>query len=281
MGFKLPDGIRDRIADRVSNLKKRTGVNTPVIDELPLDATSLDQKVYAQILERPGRIAFPTVLPAMVKGKASGKVAGRWYQVYFSKPIKNPSVVAVAEGRKGDMPENDRFPLLPDIPQVLKDKIPDLTIEKWTIDVLSAERFIEAYKKYFGDWGVFNWMRDAITYVMGHSAHWTWVTFFQPRGVKTLNRILSNVQDRINDRLTKIRNIFNDKLAQVDDRFDAVRGNVNEIIEKMFPRLYEAWGQRQDMALTVAQIRNVTNRGFQFLSMGDTTVHYIALGDKV
>lgn len=278
MGLNLP--LRDRIADRVSNLKRRTGISTPVVDEVPLKAKSLSQDVYAQ-LDRSGNIGFPRVFPAVVRGKAYGEVAGRWYQVSFTRPIREPSVVAVAEGRKGDMPETGQVPLIPALPKVLKDKIPDLTIEKWTLSLYSAEDFVEGYKQYFGDWGVFNWMRDAIAYVMGHGIYWVWYNFFVPRGVKTMNVILGKVQDRINDRLTKIRNIFNDKLAKIDDRFESVRGNINTVIRNLFPHLYEAWGQRQDMVLTVAQIRNVTNRGFEFLSMGETTVHYIAMGSRI
>lgn len=292
--------LRRRIAERISRLKQRTAVETPILEELPLTAKSLGK------FELP----FPEVrgiLPVLARGEAYGETAGRWYRVSFPHPIVEPKVVAVAEGRKGRLPAIRRLPSIPDLedlatipelPPILKERIPDLTIPRWSIHIPTADDFVDLVKDFFGDWGLFNWMRDAIAWAIGNWEYWIWDKMFRPRGLEKMNEILVKLQNRINDRLTRIRNTLNTKLGEiddrvetirsrinrrlgdVDDRFETVRTKTNDALKVVFPRLYEAWGQRTDMAVTIANIRNVTSNGFEFLSMGETTIHWVAVGRR-
>lgn len=312
--------LRRKIAERVSTVKERAGLRTPILDEVPLMAETL------------ARFELPKgVIPAMARGKAYGETAGLWYRVTFPHPIYEPIVVCVGEARKGDIPKSKlvpSIPLIPTIPEleklldipkiedlikVLKEKIPDLTIPKWSLHMPTSDDFVNLVKTFFGDWSVFNWMRDAIAWAIGNFEYAIWDTLFRPRGLEKMNELLGMTQDRINDRLEKIRGIFNTKLADIDDRLDTlrtrvndrlpllgdgvderletlrsgvndrvetVRSRVNESFEELFPRLYAAWGLRRDMALTALHIRNVYSTGFEFQSFGQTTCYWLAVGRR-
>lgn len=294
--------IRRRVAERISKVKKRAGLRTPILEEIPL---------AAEILER---FELPKgVIPAMARGKAYGETAGMWYRVRFPRPIYEPVVVCVGEARRGDIPRSKLVPSIPplekllDIPaieelkKVLKEKIPDLTFSwKWEIHIPTADDFVALVKGFFGDWSVFNWMRDAIAWAIGNFEYAIWDTLFRPRGLEKMNELLETIRGRINERLRKIRSTFNTKLGDIDDRLDTLRTRANDRLGKvgegvderfetlriktndsfamLFPRLYDAWGLRRDMALTALHIRNVTSIGFEFQSYGSTTCYWIAVG---
>ena len=324
--------LRRRIAERIATPLKRAGVETPVLEQIPHRAEELAAFYYEAVHQSSrGQIAELLRIPAFAHGKAYGETAGFWYRVSFPKPIMNPTVVCVGEARRGDIPRSKLVPTIPKIPiipelekllniptieelkKVLKEKIPDLTIPKWTLVMPTADAFVDLVKNFLGDWGIFNWMRDAIAWAIGNFEYAIWDALFRPRGLEKMNELLGNTQDRINDRLEKIRGVFNTKLGDIDDRLDAlrtrvndrlpllgdgvderletlrtgvndrveeVRNRLNDSFETVFPRLYDAWGLRRDMALTALHIRNVTSTSFEFQSFGKTTAYWIAIGTR-
>lgn len=296
--------IRRRVAERISKVKKRAGLETPILGEVPL---------MAEILER---FELPKgVIPAMARGKAYGETAGLWYRVRFPRPIYDPVVVCVGEARRGEIPRSKLVPTIPPLEKlldirvidklkkVLKERIPDLTIKwKWEIYIPTADDFKKLVRDFLGDWGAFNFMRDWIADGFGGFEYWIWDKLFRPRGLEKLNDLLETIRGRFNDRLEKIRSTFNTKLEDIDDRLDTLRSRVNDRLgkvgdgvderfeklrtgandsfERLFPRLYEAWGLRRDMALTSLHIRNVTSSGFEFQSYGATTCYWLCIGRR-
>lgn len=262
--------VRRKIAERISTVKKRAGLETPILGERALIAETLE------------RFELPKgVIPAMARGKAYGETAGMWYRVRFPRPIYEPIVVCVGEARRGDIPRSKLVPKIEELKKVLKEKIPDLTIKwKWEIHMPTADDFVNLVKGFFGDWSVFNWMRDAIAWAIGHFEYAIWDTLFRPRGLDRMNELLETIRGRFNDRLEKIRGTFNTKLADIDDRLETLRSRTNTSFETVFPRLYEAWGLRRDMALTALHIRNVTSTGFEFQSYGATTCYWLCIGRR-
>jgi len=90
--------LRQVLAERVSGLKRRVELETPIVEEIPRMA-----KILSSI-----EMAFaPTPLglvPIIVRGKAYGEVAGLWYRVTFPRTLNEPSVATVGEGRGGVIP---------------------------------------------------------------------------------------------------------------------------------------------------------------------------------
>jgi len=90
-------GLREIVAERVSGLKKRSPIETPILEQIPRPARILSSVEMA--LE-------PTlgIVPTIVRGKAYGEVAGVWYYVTFPRALNEPSVAAIGEGRGGVIP---------------------------------------------------------------------------------------------------------------------------------------------------------------------------------
>lgn len=344
--------LRRKVAERISKVKERAGLETPMLDEVPLRAERIES------LELP----FPRVrgvIPVIAKGRATGAVAGRWYRVVFPRPIADPTVVCVGLARKGEVPrvalpdisvgavEKLRaleklvdIPSIAELKKILAEAIPDISIPKisisvprWTMVVPTADDFVALIKKHLGDWGWLNWVRDSVAWAIGNFEFAIWDAIFKPRALIKLNdevltpirNSIQNVRDgintsidRINDRLEDIRTTLNTKLGEVDARLNDLRVGANDRLKKvgagvderfetlrtgvnsrfgelrtntqdavqnafaqLFPRLYAAWGLRKDMALTALHIRNVTSTGFEFQSYGNTTAHWIAVGERL
>lgn len=278
--------LRRRLAERMSRLKP-AGLETPVISEIPLRAEIISQ------LELP----FPPVLgriPIIVKGKAYGEVAGRWYRVVFPRALKDPSVTPVGVARGTTLPKVT----VPTIAIKAVDKIPKVDLPVITITVPrikwkipTADDFIDGIKEHLGDWSVFNWMRDALAYAYGHAQYWGYSTFTKPWQVK-MNAVLGNVytsfdntRKAINDTISRINDRIETVRTRVNDGFDTLRDNTKTAVDgglaRLFPALYGAWGIPRNMALTPLHVRNVTRTGFEFQSYGKTTCYYIAVGERL
>jgi len=89
--------VRERVAEKVSSLKKRMPIETPIIQEVPIPARILSSALFT-LPEVEG------VIPVIVRGKAYGETAGFWYRVLFARSLIDPSVVAIGEGRTGVIP---------------------------------------------------------------------------------------------------------------------------------------------------------------------------------
>ena len=129
--------IRRRIAERIATPLKRAGVETPVLEQIPHRAEEL-AAFYYEAVQQSSRGQIAELLRiAFAHGKAYGKTPGFWYRVTFPKTILSPNVVAVAEGRRGAIPEvtaptisipRVALPTMPSIPKVKIPTIPDITI---------------------------------------------------------------------------------------------------------------------------------------------------------
>lgn len=330
--------LRNRVAERVAPLKKRLAIKTPILDEVPLRAELIGAYEFP----------FPRVagiIPVLVHGKAYGEVAGRWYRVTFPRPIFNPSIVCVGEARRGELPRPTireiaippieeipriEIPAVEEIPaleRITHMEIPEIRIRvpNWTLRIPTADDFVNLIKKFFGDWGWLNWIRDAIAWAIGNWEYALWDIFFRPRFLERLNEqvlkplreTLTTMRDRVNDKIGEINARFDEALDKVDagletlrsnvqdrvetlqlrandavetlrsrtqDRLDRLRATtqarVNETLVTIFPRLYDAWGIPETMALTPLHVRRVTSTGFESQSYGRTTCYYLAVGSR-
>jgi len=89
--------LRETVAERVSGLQKRSRITTPIIQEIPAVARIISSALFT----------FPEVdgvIPAIARGKAYGEFAGLWYRVTFPRALTDPSLVAIGEARRGEIP---------------------------------------------------------------------------------------------------------------------------------------------------------------------------------
>lgn len=274
--------LREIVAEKVSGLKRRVELETPIVEEIPRPA-----KILSSV-----EMAFPPALgmvPVIVRGKAYGETAGLWYRVTFPRALHEPSVVAVGEGRGGVIPTP---------------KAPTITIAPVSISIASAgvpkaaSIVVPAVRK-----------GHVPTSLGRFSCGWaiSGLTDGLNDLVETLESVLVRINQIIDDAYSAIENIrasltslnakVDDLRAKVNDALASFRDNVqtpvnsalntlrsntesavNEGLAKVIPSLYDAWGIPRNMALTPLHIRNVTSTGFEFQSYGKTTCYYIGVG---
>jgi len=266
-------GLRRRIAERIATPLKRVGAETPILEEIPHKAEVITAFYYEAVQQHSqGQVIERLRIPTFAHGKAYGETAGFWYRVTFPKPIKNPTVVCVGEARKTTI----RTKIIEKIPEI---RIPEININipDWEITMPTADDFVTLVKQFFGDWGAFNWMRDAIAWAIGNWEYFWWNSLFRPRGLEALNQY---VLEPLRTSLDNIRVAINDTIGSINERIELIRLRVNEVTQDIIPALYNAWGIPHVMALTPLHVRNITSTGFEFQSYGKTTAYWIAIGTR-
>jgi len=278
--------LRSIVAARVSPLKKRLKIETPIIDETPVMA----KVISIQAFELPEILGM---VPIIVRGKVYGETAGLWYRVTFGKALSEPSVVAVGEGRTGS------------IPSVTAPKITIASVEVTTTSVAVPASIPveipttvipyvnESFPSLTSD---IAWVRDQICAPVN-------------RIVESLYRIQARINDaiyRINEGFAKTKKAVEDTNSSISDLRvksesainTGLRGSrdntqkalnstiintqdsVNKGLASLIPSLYAAWGLPSTMIITPLHVRNVTSTGFEFQSYGKTTCYYIAFGSR-
>ena len=236
--------IRRRIAERIATPLKRAGVETPVLEQIPHRAEEISAFYYQLVQEASrGQVTELLRIPAFAHGKAYGETAGFWYRVTFPKPINNPNVVAVGEGRRGEIPEV---------------KAPRITIPDITIPDITIPRVPTSLGRFECGWAIAS-LTD---------------------GLNDLVEVLEGVLVRINEIIDKTSDAVAKTRENIRQYVDNIRDSVNSGLGGILPALYVAWGIPSNMAVTPLHIRNVTSTGFEFQSFGRTTCHWICLGTR-
>jgi len=277
--------LRSLLAERISPLKKRLKLETPVLEEAPVTA-----RIMSGVA-----LEFPEILgkvPVIVRGKAYGESAGWWYRVPFAKALSEPSVVAVAEGRRGT---------IPDI------AAPKITIA--TVEVAATTVGVPAAIPVEIPVTLIPYINESFPYFISDVPGLKQVC-------ESLNKVtasLYRIQDRINDGIGRINDGFNKTKKAVEDTNKSIsdlrlksesaintglkdsrdktqkalnttvvntQDSVNKGLVSLIPSLYAAWGLPSTMIITPVHVRNVMSTGFEFQSYGKTTCYYIGIGSR-
>lgn len=99
-----------------------------------------------------------------------------------------------------------------------------------------------------------------------------------------IDKTISGVQDAVNKALdnaaSSTQSGFNSTINSINDKIpDEQMNYVRDRVNARLNDLYAMWGVPESIALTPAHVRNITSVGFEFLSLGKTTIHWIAIGD--
>jgi hypothetical protein len=295
--------LRNILAKRLSGLRK-AGVETPIINEIPVPAEIVKMDLLEPYANRPEIMGLFMNLPVIAYGTGYGETAGQWYRVTYLKPIAHAQPVCVAEGRTGTI-KSRAISRAPDVvlPTIT---IPKVGVRTWhcrscdtgyfsitsmsrcprcgsytTEELTGSDRYEKTgwylalwnAKRTLGDWGLLNWARDAIATVLAWFGYYLFSgnsAFILADAISTqTEQVQSSVQSAFNAFVSDLRSKLK---SQIDYVTDAVNLRLND--------LYAMWGVPTNMALTPVHIRNCTDTGFEFQSYGKTTVHFIAVGGK-
>jgi len=131
-----------------------------------------------------------------------------WHYVAFSAPFKSPpAVVACCSGFAFDILP---FPSLPELKLPMVTPLPDLKLPRIQRPDYAAtyeQNFRNAFVNAVGDWGIFNWMRDAIAWAIGRVgwacgtlANWQFDVTFKPF-LDQVNSTLESFEDAWNTQI--------------------------------------------------------------------------------
>jgi len=279
--------LRSLLAERISPLKRRLKIETPVIKEVPVTAHIISSLA----------LEFPEILgkvPVIVRGKAYGENAGWWYRVPFAQVLSEPSVVAVAEGRVGAIPSVSAPKITIAAVEVTKTTVAIPTSIPVEIPVTVIPYINESFPYLVSD---IDWVKEQIC-----------------KPINSIVASLYRVQGRVNDGIGRINEGFAKTKKAVEDTNKSIadlrakaesaintgltdqrdktqralnttivntEDSVNKGLASLIPSLYAAWGLPSTMIITPIHTRNVTSTGFEFQSYGKTTCYYIAVGSKL
>jgi hypothetical protein len=261
--------LRRRIAERIAVPLKRAGVETPILEELPHKAEEITA-FYYQAVEQYSHGQLELLhIPAFAHGKAYGETAGLWYRVTFPKPIINADVVAVAEGRKGEIPEV-KMPTIT-IPRVELPTIRDITVPDIALPHVPTS--IGRFQCGWAVSGITDGLNDMIIILEEGLTRINETIDKADAAMAEIRKNLRDVYDSIKDFREKLQTTFNTHVTDLEAR-------INTGLGRVLPALYKAWGIPSNMAVTPVHIRNVTSTGFEFQSFGRCTVHWFAIGTR-
>ena len=300
--------VRRTIAETIMRPLKRAGVQTPILDQIPIRARILSSSEFV----------FPVamgIIPVIARGKAYGELAGKWYRVVFPRPIRDASVVAIGEGREGEIPDVEAPTI--SVPKVLVaipavsvkvasakvPKVADIIVPKIDLPAIptSLGRFVDC------GWavaGMCDALNDMIVIIEKGLRR---INDLRDKVATTLDNVkdsMEGIDDKVDDLRSKVNTALDDlrknSQASINDGLKKLRANVqtgtdtalgkvgtnvssavNSGLAKVLPGLYDAWGIPRTMALTPLHVRNLTSTGFEFQSYGKTTCHYIAVGRRL
>jgi len=190
-----------------------------------------------------------------------------WHYISFVKPYPEPpAVVAVCSGFPYDLPW---IPSLPDL------KLPRISLPEWTRPDYSdiyRGRFEGWFRQVMGDWGLFNWLRDALAkyfvgpigWVVGSAVNFMWDLSVKPHA-DSWNSIVKGFTDSTNQLLEDFEDRWN---TEIVDRFNST---IRDVQERLL-------GLTRGLGVTPLAVRNVTVDGCEIYCPENTDVFVIVAG---
>jgi len=207
-------GLRTIISDRISPLKKRLKLETPLIDEVPRTALIISNLA----------IEFPSHLgkvPMICRGKAYGENAGLWYSVSFPRALVDPSVVAIGEARKGVIP-TVKAPSIA-IASAAAPKPTDVTLKPAAISIASAAAPQVANIT----------VPDVSIPILPVGApKFSW----DPGIIPALNKTMTSICDSLNvisDNIMAAQNRVNQVIFAIEDAFEKTKDSIKSVDGKV------------------------------------------------
>jgi len=174
----------------------------------------------AQWLAPPIEIPIPGVarppkaeLPFdMAVGSFKAGRTGR-IRIKFPKKFKTvPFVIVIGDLREGE-------PKL-ELPEI---KVPEIKIPKVTIRIPTRPNFVDRIKKILGNWGAFNWLRNAIAKGIGRILNWLWDNLIKPT--------FDDIEDAINKGVEEdVKNTMESLKALADNLVSAFNFSNNQLV---------------------------------------------------
>jgi len=236
-------------------------------------------------------------------GKSYGPTKGTWYRVPFELAFtEEPSVIIIGVARAGRLvtrviakvaTSKVAAPVKISVDKIAKFEIPRIGIgTKDECGRKVADAYMDEAKERLGDWGIFNWARDAIAsvawgigYITGVWIHWMYTVLVQPQ----IDQVRDATNKAVSDQVDKINTAFSSQVDKINDRLSGLVDNINAAsssqvdnvisrVNAVLTDLYDSWGLPSGIIATPVHIKPPSTTGFEWQSYGRTTIYWIAIG---
>jgi len=255
--------------ERLRGLKRELGIREGLLERLtPIAGRRVKLREVLRI--------------RIISGISYGEEAGVWYRVDFGTRLRDAEVVAVGEARETRIITRliDKVPDV-DIPTVKRP--PNVGLKEIERVEITREEIEAEIKEALGDWGIWNWVRDAIAWASSFGAHFAYRVISGVATDKirdTINVAIRDFNTRINRQTDYIYSDLNVTIRATNEKVNRQIDIITDRVNRVLYDLYSMWGLPTDLSMVPVHIRNVTETGFEFLSLGKTTIHWIAVGES-
>ena len=129
------------------------------------------------------------------------------------------------------------------------------------------------WKKKVGDWGAFNWLRDAIAYPLA------WVNYYM-LGKDSIFRLLDVIDEYIDRIENSVHSTLDETINMLTTKVNRSVDGIETAIQNIQPDIYSIWGIPKGTAIAPVHIRNVKKDSFEWLALGPMKIDYIAISLK-
>jgi ElaB/YqjD/DUF883 family membrane-anchored ribosome-binding protein len=97
--------------------------------------------------------------------------------------------------------------------------------------------------------------------------------------VDTVNEVIADANQKVNSQVDEVVDTVNEMIADANAKINSQVDRITERVNLVLKDLYSMWGLPNVYSLAVVQTRNLTATGFEWLSLGNMTIHWIAVGE--
>lgn len=96
---------------------------------------------------------------------------------------------------------------------------------------------------------------------------------------ENVNSSVSEIESSINSKVNEINKALNNQNGRINDAYAQLAGLSESALNNSQSLLYSSLGMPEGELMTPVQVRNVTNKGFEFLGYkGGMKIHWVAMG---
>jgi hypothetical protein len=165
----------------------------------------------------------------------------------------------------------------------------------------------DKFKAVMGDWGLFNDVRNTLiwpvckTISFGLDLAWefmvqpsldkvqawgdgirseieTKVNLLKDRVQANFGTTIASINTEVNNTIVNIQSTVSKAVGALDGKITTQTTALENRANQTIRDLYSMWGLTPGIAATPIHVRNITETGFEWLSLGETKIHFIAIG---
>lgn len=235
---------------------------------------------------------MPLEIPIVDFGTVSTADEG-WVPVLFKMPLPGaPILIPFIEYREG-LPVLVPYEAVKKVVEFTKVSLPTIEIPRVPLPALKEKYGIQ-FRENCED----RWDRYMPSFLSVAKSPFCSISYYWGRIVggaleffwkELVEKQVDKIQDNINSVFTNFHyeldraldKIVGDSVDNLNESLGWMETQLEDSVKQSIDKLYEATGLKPGMLMSVPQIKNITPAGFEYYSLGPSTLHYFAIATLV